>query len=104
MYTKQQTESYSNSDSKNGPGVNINEPPTTLSLPPIIDREVENMLTHLKADRTPGPDHIGNEVLKQLSSSIVRPLTQLYNKILKNGIIAQQWKVAEIILLHKKHQ
>jgi hypothetical protein len=64
--------------------------------------EVENIIKKLKTDKTPGPDRIENNTLKQLSEALIKPLTTVFNTIVKTGISPAEWNVSEMIILHKK--
>ena len=72
------------------------------TFPEILPREVQKALKDAKAEKALGPDKISNKILKTFSEELEKPLTNIFNKILKDEIIANQWDVAEIIILHKK--
>lgn len=71
-------------------------------VPPIMEEEVAFILKKLKSQKTPGPDNISNEVLKAGGNILIKELTGLFNLILEQEAIPQQWKTAKIILLYKK--
>ncbi|KAL4712528.1 hypothetical protein ACJJTC_007544 [Scirpophaga incertulas] len=50
----------------------------------------------LKLNKSPGPDNIDNEHIKQGRKLLLTPLTILFNKILEEESVPQQW----IILLY----
>lgn len=63
-----------------------------------IDREIKK----LKSDKSPGPDGIPNETLK-LGRTILTPIiTNLFNIIIKEQSVPEQWTKSNIILLYKK--
>ncbi len=55
-------------------------------LPPIMKEEVQKVIESLKSGKAPGPDEVGNETLKILADAIVKPLTNIFNLILKTGV------------------
>ena len=64
--------------------------------------EVQRLLSQLNANKSTGPDGIGNWVLKHCSSSLSIPLTTLFNKSLRDGIFLSVWKQANICPVFKK--
>ncbi|GBP50358.1 Putative uncharacterized transposon-derived protein F52C9.6 [Eumeta japonica] len=60
----------------------------------ILEAEVEKAIDTQSIDKTPGPDGINNEILKQD--------TGMFNDIIDTEIIPQQWTEFNIILLYKK--
>lgn len=62
---------------------------------------VFKVIRNLKANTVSGPDETDNGLLKILAG-LVPSLTKLFNKILVEGKIPDQWGASEIILLYKK--
>ncbi|MBP1527199.1 MAG: hypothetical protein H9Q66_04685 [Spiroplasma ixodetis] len=71
-------------------------------IPIILKAEVEETLKNAKMNKSPGPDTIENNFLRLFKDSILNPLTDIFNLILINQDIPEQWKISEIILLYKK--
>ncbi len=71
-------------------------------LPDILSVEVEQVLKNLKIERTPSLNKINNNVLKECRNSLKKPLTNLFNEIIKTKNIPEPCKVSEIILIHNK--
>ncbi|GBP79198.1 LINE-1 retrotransposable element ORF2 protein [Eumeta japonica] len=62
----------------------------TISIHSILEAEVEKAIDTQSIDKTPGPDGINNEILKQ-GKKILKPvLTDMFNDIIDTEIIPQQ--------------
>lgn len=72
------------------------------NIPNILQAEVEKAIDTQKADKSPGPDGISNEILKHGKEVLAPVLTDMFNNILNTEIIPQQWTESSIILLFKK--
>lgn len=70
--------------------------------PPILESEVRTAILSQKNYKAPGDDGITNEILKGCLDYIINAITSIYNDILTEEIIPQQWTASTIILLHKK--
>jgi hypothetical protein len=64
--------------------------------------EVFQVLYNLDPNKASGPDNIAIRLLKECASTIVPSLTSLFNKSLQLGILPFEWKLSNIIPLHKK--
>ena len=64
--------------------------------------EVQRLPSQLNANKSTGPDGIGNWVLKHCSKSLSIPLTILFNKSLRDGIFPSVWKQANVCPVFKK--
>lgn len=71
-------------------------------VPKILPSEVEKAIKSQKMDKSPGPDKITNELLKGTLKEITPILTNIFNNILTNNRIPEQWAKSYIILIHKK--
>ena len=65
-------------------------------------RDVRKMLSSLNQNKSPGPDGISGKLLKKCSSSLAYPLTLLFNLSFSQGQIPPEWKLANIVPVHKK--
>ena len=83
------------------------------SLPPRISgisltdiqmtsQEVLQQLLRLKPHKSAGPDQCHPCVLYNIRESLVAPLTLIYDKSLKDGILPDCWKEATVVAIHKK--
>ncbi|XP_050680147.1 uncharacterized protein LOC126976047 [Leptidea sinapis] len=74
----------------------------TSSVSSILQVEVEKAIVTQSVDKTPGPDGISNEFLRNYKEVLIPVLTEMFNTILNTEIIPQQWTESTIILLYKK--
>ncbi|GBP59482.1 LINE-1 retrotransposable element ORF2 protein [Eumeta japonica] len=69
----------------------------TISIPSILEADVEKAIDTQSIDKTPGLDGINNEIL-------VPVLTDIFNDIIDTEIMPQQWPESNIILLYIKRE
>ena len=65
-------------------------------------RSVRKILSSLNQNKSQGPDGISGKVLKNCASSIAYPITLLFNMSFSQGQIPPDWKLANIVPVHKK--
>ncbi len=70
-------------------------------LLPFLPEEVTKALKAVKKSKTPGTDGIENETLKCFAQTLTTPLTKIFNKIIEERCVPEQWYISEIILLFK---
>ena len=69
----------------------------------ILDpSEVYNVLFHLDPKKASGPDNISIRLLKECATSITTSLICLFNKSLQRGTLPSEWKLSNVIPIHKK--
>ena len=68
----------------------------------ISEQEVLDMLETLNTDKASGPDGISNKMMKAVAQAIAKPLTALYNRLLKNHIFPEIYKYSLVTSLPKK--
>ena len=95
LYTSSKKKPNQNDNTQTN-NVNDNE------VPPILQSEVRTAIEEIKPGKAPGEDHIHNKHLKLGQDSMLKPLTTVFNEILKSEIVLHQWKTSKIILLYKK--
>ena len=61
-----------------------------------------NILKQINPNKSRGPDNIGGLIIKNCSQSISLPVSILFNIIYRTGIIPTEWKIANIVPVHKK--
>ena len=59
-------------------------------------------LRTLLASKSSGPDGFHPKLLKETADQLCIPLCQIFNKSLKEGVLPQDWKVANVIPVFKK--
>lgn len=81
----------------------INQSQTNEGLPPLfIESEIGEAIKSLKLSKSPGEDGITNDILKALIEPLTPPITDLFNKIIRNQVVPKDWDTAIISLLYKK--
>ena len=60
------------------------------------------LLSHLDVRKSVGQDGLSARFLKEVAEQIVIPLTKIYNKSLKSGVITQSWKCSNVTPVHKR--
>ena len=79
----------------------------TISCPVLQDIslspcEIAAALRSLDVSKATGPDEISARLLKETAEQIAPSLTLLYNKSLETGVFPDEWKLANIVPIHKK--
>ena len=64
--------------------------------------KVRNLLKLVKPRKASGPDRIHGLVLKNCAFGLAYPLSKLYQVSYNSGIIPQEWKLANVVPVHKK--
>ncbi|CAH2104737.1 unnamed protein product [Euphydryas editha] len=64
--------------------------------------EIVREINRLKSNKSPGPDGIPNEALKLGQTLLTPTITTLFNTIIKEERVPEQWTKSNIILLYKK--
>lgn len=72
------------------------------TFPEIMKSETYHAIKSGKKGKATGPDGITNEIIKTFPIEIENTMTRIFNRVLDEERIPNQWKTAEIILLHKK--
>ena len=65
---------------------------------------VQDKLSNLRIDKSPGPDNIHPRVLKELQDQLSVPTAKLYNVSLQTGKLPEEWRQSTITAIHKKGQ
>ena len=68
----------------------------------VTEEQVKKLIDGLKENGAPGPDGFPPIVLKILRDEIAVPLTILFQKSLDDGQIPDDWRDANITVIHKK--
>ncbi|TRZ25704.1 hypothetical protein HGM15179_001423 [Zosterops borbonicus] len=72
-------------------------------VPLIIQEEaVREQLRCLDTHKSMGPDGIHPRVMRELADELVKPLSIIYNQSWLTGEVLEDWKLANVTLIHKK--
>jgi len=68
---------------------------------PINSAVVVSLLGKLYTEKAKGSNGISARFLKEVASEIAKPLTTLYNRSLKSGVIPSNWKMCNVTSVYK---
>jgi hypothetical protein len=68
----------------------------------LSEADVFSILHNLDINKAQGPDGIPARLLKETARQIALSLTVLFNKSLSTGELPCDWKLANVVLVHKK--
>ena len=74
----------------------------TINSFKITTEVVGKYLKELNASKSQGPDNLHPKLSLETLEEIKNPLTEIFNKSLQEGTVPNDWKLANIIPLHKK--
>ena len=86
----------------NVPNLELNQSINPISSLEICEENILKMLHTLKIDKSPGPDELHPRVLKEISSSITKPLYHIFKQSLDKGKLPSDWKTALVSAIFKK--
>ena len=66
------------------------------------EEKIAYLLKNFDSNKSPGPDEIHGHFLKNCSSSLSKPLSILFRKSYETSIIPSEWKLANVVPIHKK--
>ena len=67
-----------------------------------MEADVFSVLYNLDVNKAQGPDGIPARLLKETARQIAPSLTVLFNKSLRTGVLPRDWKLANVVPVHKK--
>ncbi|TRZ08707.1 hypothetical protein HGM15179_018383 [Zosterops borbonicus] len=71
--------------------------------PPIIQEEADREpLRCLDTHKSMGPDGIHPRVMREMADGLAKPLSIIYNQSWLTGEVLDDWKLANVIPIHKK--
>ena len=68
----------------------------------ITEENVSLKLKSLNPNKSPGPDKLYPKLLKELHQELSIPFTYLFKLSIKEGLLPQDWKDAEVTPIYKK--
>ena len=68
----------------------------------ITLHDMEKALLNLNPNKSPGPDHLHPKLLKSCAVALAKPLKFLFDKTLSEGILPNDFKIAEVRPIFKK--
>ena len=74
----------------------------SLFLVPTNDEELLGIVKALKNKKSPGYDHIVNELIKQVIVGILQPLVHIFNLSMSSGVVPINMKIAKVVPIFKK--
>ena len=68
----------------------------------LYPSHIETLLKGLDPNKAQGADEIHGKILKHCSASLSKPLALLYDSCYSSGCIPADWKLANVVPVHKK--
>ena len=104
QYTEESNLDISPEDERN---LRKEEVPTFTEIPEVMTtaitmKELEKATKKLKLKKSPGPDGITNEMIKNLGTAAKKKLLEIYNISWETGLVPQEWREATMIPIWKK--
>ena len=93
---------FTNEDLNNVPDIDDKTVTAYLETLEITYDDVYKELGQLDKNKSPGPDNVHPNVLKECKESIALPLALIFQKSIANGSIPHKWKYANITPIYKK--
>ena len=72
-----------------------------FTLNEVNEQTVTRIIENIPAKNSCGYDHISSIFLKQITTSIIKPLTIVINQVLNNGIFPDKLKIAKVVPIFK---
>ena len=66
------------------------------------ESEILKLLQNLDVNKSCGPDGLHPKMIKELSATIAKPITIIFNSSMCQGLVPQLWKEGNITALFKK--
>ena len=82
----------------------IADPDIVLKNITLTNDEVKTILFNLHNNKAHGPDRIPARLLTETSSQIAPSLCALFNKLLHCGVLPDDWKLANVVAVHKQDE
>ena len=66
------------------------------------EEKIASLLKNLDSNKCQGPDEIHGRILKNCYHSLSKPLSILFKKSYESSTIPNEWKLANVVPIHKK--
>ncbi|CAG9106505.1 unnamed protein product [Plutella xylostella] len=70
-------------------------------LSPTDPHEIGRHIRGLKTSSAPGLDGFNTRLIKEISQSVVTPLSRIFNLSIETGVFPTCWKLAAVVPIHK---
>ena len=74
----------------------------TFYLFPITPSEVETQISNLRPGKSVGPYSLLVNILKIIRNAVSLPLASLFNTSISSGVVAEKFKVTNVVPVYKK--
>ena len=68
----------------------------------MTEEEVRKKLLNLNGSKSEGPHCFHSRCLKEMTNTSTGPLRLIFQKSLDEGILTEDWRTANVTLIHKK--
>ena len=66
------------------------------------EEKISSLLSNIDPNKSQGPDEIHGQILKSCYNSLNKPLSLLFKKSYETSTIPNEWKLANVVPIHKK--
>ena len=67
----------------------------------LSEEEIVAVIKNLDTNKAQGPDNIPARLLEETATEIAPSLCTLFNKSLRVGVLPSDWKIANVVPVHK---
>ena len=75
---------------------------STFEFETVHEETINKHINELKNKNSTGKDGISSKLLKAIKTSLIKPLTLIFNQMLITGIFPERLKIAKVLPLYKK--
>ena len=69
---------------------------------PVTPEEVLKIIQNFPSNKSPGPDNMKSNIVKEICNNILDPLAHVYNLSFSTGLVPDLLKVSKVIPVYKK--
>ena len=89
-------------DTSPPPVIPPRRPGASCKVPRFRPSRIKQIIKGLKPNSEPGPDGISTRLLQGMANKLASPLSQLYEKSMKEGAVPDDWRIANVTPIFKK--